>query len=128
MRAAAASIGLQALGIVGFGVSVVLSATVDGTSIGPALAQGAYFVVLALFVAAVAAGLFRGHRWARTPGIVIEIIVSAIGLWLAFPSDRLGWGLALALLGIVTGYLLVSPASNLWIARFPSLFGPDPDR
>lgn len=127
VRAAAASIGLQALGTVAFGVSVVLSSTGDGTAIGPALAQGAYFVVLAVGIAAVAAGLLRGRRWARTPGIVIEIIIVAIGLWLAFPSDRLAPGLALALLGGVTGYLLVSPPANLWIARFPPLFGPAPD-
>lgn len=127
VRAAAASIGLQALGAVVFGVSVVLSATGDGTSLGPALAQGAYFVVLAAGIAAVAVGLLRGRRWARTPGIVIQIILVAIGLWLAFPSDRLGAGLALVLLGGVTGYLLVSPPANLWIARFPPLFGPAQD-
>lgn len=127
VRAAAASIGLQALGIVAFGVSVVLSATGDGTSLGPALAQGAYFAVLAAGIAAVAVGLVRGRRWSRTPGIVIEIIVVAIGFWLAFPSDRLGAGLALVLLGGLTGYLLVSPPANLWIAQFPPLFGPDPD-
>lgn len=124
MRAAGVLIGLQALGIVAFGVVAGVSGIRDGHT-GPALAQVGYFVVLALFIAAVAAALLRGRRWGRTPGIVVQIITIAIGGWLASYGEHLAWGLALVLLGLVVGALLLSPAATVWIQRFPALFGPD---
>jgi hypothetical protein len=93
-----------------------------------ALATTAYFLVLATAMTAVAAGLLRGRRWARTPAVVIELIVALVGIYVAGPSEQLLVGSLLIASGGVTLALLVSGPANEWIRSFPPLFGPAPDQ
>ncbi len=93
-----------------------------------ALATASYFVVLALLIGAVGRGLLLGRRWARTPAIVVQIIFALVGFYLAVPSAQVLPGLGLIVVGVGTLALLLSKASNEWIRRFPSVFGPAPDR
>lgn len=125
IRVAGLSVGAQALGMVAFAAATVVSGARNRAPIGELLAQGGYFVVLAVFVAAVAAALLRGRRWGRTPALVLEIIVTGIGFYLAVPSGQPAAGLAVMLVGIGTGYLLLSRPANQWIGSFPPMFGPD---
>ncbi len=71
--------------------------------------------------------MLRGRRWGRTPCLVVQIVLVLIGVWLVAPSGQFGWGIALIVLGGVTGYLLVSKPANAWINRFPLPFA-EPDR
>jgi hypothetical protein len=128
VRAAGALVGLQACGLIAIAVVSVISGLGHHSGLGQLLAQGAYFVVLALFLAAIAAALIRGRRWGRTPAIVVQILAGAIGIWLAFPSGRPVWGIGLILLAVVTGGLLIGRSGTAWINEFPALFGPEPDR
>lgn len=91
-------------------------------------AQLGYFMVVALLLAAVAAGLSRGRRWSRTPAIVVQIVAIAIGFWTAVPSGRIGWGLGVIALGALTGALLIGRAGTAWIKSFPPLFDSWTDR
>ncbi len=93
-----------------------------------ALATAAYFLVLAALIAAVSRGLFQGRRWARTPAIVINLIVLLVGFYLAFPSGQLTPGIAMMLLGGGTVGLLVSRPTSAWVRSFPSLFGAESDQ
>ncbi len=96
---------------------------------GQLLAQVAYYLVLAMALAAVAAGLLRGRRWARTPAIVVQLITLGVGFYLAVPSGHPGWGVPVA--AVVPGRGV--PAGRQGgrangSSRFPPLFGPDPRR
>ncbi|AZI57502.1 hypothetical protein EH165_04315 [Nakamurella antarctica] len=93
-----------------------------------ALATAAYFVALTVLIAAVSKGLFQGRRWARTPALVINLIVLLVGFYLAFPSGQLAPGLAMMVLGGASVGLLVSKSSSEWIKSFPPLFGPMADQ
>lgn len=93
-----------------------------------ALATAAYFLVLAVLIGVVSRGLFQGRRWARTPAIVINLIVLLVGFYLAVPSAQVLPGIALIALGAATVGLLLSKSSTDWIRSFPSLFGAEPDR
>lgn len=128
VRIAGALVGLQALGVIAFASVSVVSGLGNHSGAGQLIAQAAYFLVLALFLAAIAAALIRGRRWGRTPAIVVQILAVAIGIWLAFPSAQPVWGLALCVWAIVTGVLLIGRAGTAWINEFPPLFGPAPDR
>lgn len=86
-------------------------------------AQVAYFVILGGALVFVASGLMRGRRWARTPALVAQVVVIAVGMWMAFPSSRLEQGLALIGVAALTFGLLVSPRANHWIKQFPAPFG-----
>lgn len=100
----------------------------DSGPVGHVLAQAAYFVVLALLLAACATAIIRGRRWGRTPCLLAQVVIVAIGVWMIAPSGQFAWGIALVLAGGVTGGLLVSGPANAWINLFPPPFAPEPDR
>jgi hypothetical protein len=107
------------------GVNLV-SGLAEGLSVGRTLAQVAYYLVLAAGLAFCAAGLLRGRRWARTPSLVAQVVVFAIGVWLIAPSGQYLWGPLLVLTGAAGAGLLLSRPANAWISRFPLPFaGPD---
>ena len=47
----------------------------------------------------------------------------AVGMWMAFPSERLPQGIALIGAGALTFVLLVTARANHWIRQFPQPFG-----
>ena len=118
---------IEAVGVLVLAVVNVLSGLSSDSPIGRNLAQGAYYVVLALLLLACASGVLRGRRWGRTPSLIAQIVVVAIGVWLVAPSGQYGWGIGLIVLGGVTGYLLVSKPANAWINKFPLPFA-EPDQ
>jgi hypothetical protein len=128
VRLAGVLVGLEAVGLLVLAALNLISGLRHHSAVGQLLAQIAYFVVLALFLAAIAAALLKGRRWGRTPAIVVQILTAAIGIWLAFPSSPPAWGIGLIVLAVVFGALLFGRAGTAWINEFPSLFGPEPDR
>jgi hypothetical protein len=118
----------QSLGVVVLTVIILISGFSHSAAVGQLLAQAAYFMVFAGAIATCGLALLRGRRWGRTPTIVVQIILVAVGYWMTVPSSRPGWGVPLIVLGLVTAGLLLTPAAIDWISRFPSLFGPEPDR
>jgi hypothetical protein len=121
-------LGVEAAGIAILAGVTLVSGLRNGARTAQLIGQFLYFVVLAFLVGLVAFGLLRGRRWSRTPAIVVQLVVVAIGVWMAVPSGRVVWGLGLIAIGLVAGGLLVTPSANAWITRFPPLFGEEPDR
>lgn len=128
VRIAAVLVGLQGVGLVALAGVTVSSGIANHARAVQLGAQGLYFVVLGGLLGLVASGLLRGRRWARTPALVAQVVVIAVGMWMAFPSARLGWGIGLIVAGVVTFALLVTPAANRWIRQFPRPFGPEQGR
>lgn len=123
VRAAAALVALEGVGLVVL-AGMTLASGISHDAAGAQLAaQTAYFLILGAALLLVAAGLARGRRWGRSPALVVQIVVIAIGMWMAFPSGRLPQGLALIGLGALVLALLVTPRANDWIRRFPAPFG-----
>ena len=127
MRVAALVVVVEAAALVGVGVLTLVSGLSNDANTGQLLAQVAYYLVLALALAAVATGLLRGRRWARTPAIVIQLITLGVGFYLAVPSGHPAWGVPVAAVALVTAFLLVGRAAGEWMRQFPPLFGPTPD-
>jgi len=113
---------LEAVGLFVLAGSTLVSGLTEDIAVGRTLAQTAYYVALALALAACASGVLRGRRWGRTPCLIVQVMLVAIGVWLIAPSGQFGWGIALVVVGGVTGYLLVSRPANTWINRFPIPF------
>lgn len=128
VAAAAALVCGQALGVVILAVVIVASGLTNSAAVGQLLAQGAYYVILAAGMAFCGLALLKGRRWGRTPTLVVQIVLAAVGYWMAVPSGRLLLGMAMILLAVITGGLLLTKSANDWISRFPSLFGPEPDQ
>ena len=68
----------------------------------------------------------HGRRWGRTPCLVAQVVLVAVGVWLIAPSGQYAWGIGLLALGGVTGYLLLSKPANAWISSFPLPFADEP--
>lgn len=125
--AAAYLVLLEAVGLVVLSGVNLVSGLTEGLSVGRTLAQVAYYLVLAAALGLCAGGLLRGRRWARTPSLVAQVVVFAIGVWLIAPSGQYLWGPLLVLAGVSGAGLLLSRPANAWISRFPLPFA-EPDR
>lgn len=123
MRIAAVLVALQGAGLVVLAGMTLFSGIAHGANTAQLGAQVAYFVILGGLLVLVCAGLLRGRRWARTPALVAEVVVFAVGMWMAFPSARLAPGLAIMALGAANFVMLVTPSANHWIRQFPTPFG-----
>lgn len=123
VRVAAILVALQGAGLVLLAAMTLLSGLDHGANGAQLGAQVGYFVILGVALGLVAAGLLRGRRWARSPALVAQVVVIAVGMWMAFPSARLSQGLALIGVGALALGLLVSPRANHWIKQFPAPFG-----
>ncbi len=128
VRVAAALVALQGIGLLVLAGLNGASGARHGARTEQLVAQVAYFVILGAALLLVASGLLRGRRWSRTPAIVVQVVVIAIGMWMAFPSGQLRWGLVVIVVGAACLALLVTPAANHWIRQFPRPFGLDRDR
>ena len=123
---AALLVFLEGVGLLVLAGATLLSGLSEGISVGRTLAQVLYYVVLALLLGVCANGVLRGRRWGRTPCLVAQFVLLAIGVWLIAPSGQYGWGIGLVAVSGVTGYLLLSRAANAWVNLFPLPFsGPD---
>lgn len=123
VRIAAILVAVQGLGLVVLAVATLFSGIAHRADTAQLGAQVGYFVILGGALVLVAGGLLRGRRWARTPALVAQVVVIAVGMWMAFPSARLSQGLSVIGIGVLTFGLLVSPRANHWIKQFPTPFG-----
>jgi hypothetical protein len=99
MRKVVLACGLtEAISVFGYGLSILISGTIDHSNVGSPLVQ---FIIYSLFGAALAAivrGLSLGQNWARTPFYLIQIFVAIAGYTLIS-----GDGSTVKAIGIVVG-------------------------
>ncbi len=119
VRASGLLVVLQSVGVVVLAVAIAVSGFGHAAAVGQLLGQTAYYLVLAALAAVCGWALLTGRRWGRTPVIVMQIIIGAIGYWMAVPSGRPVLGVALILLALLTGGLLLTRSANSWITELP---------
>lgn len=113
---AGALIGLQALLALAFTVFLVFQAfggdiSFDTKSV---LGQAAYFAVLTAGIGACSAGLLLGRTWARSPSIVLQVLLAGAAWYAIGPSDRPDIGIPAGVVALVTLVLLFRPATTAW--------------
>lgn len=77
-------------------------------------AEVGYYVVLAAGVFACAAGLLLGKTWARSPSLVVALLLAGVGWYAAGPSGRPGFGVPLILAGAAIVVLLFRRPARAW--------------
>jgi len=115
VRIAGALTLLPSLGLLVFGVIVLVDGLRTPTRPGNNIyVEAGTFIVVALAFLAAAAGLVLGRTWARSPVMVIALIVVGLGWYLAGPSGQPGWGVPVGLLGVAVLVLLFRQPSRAW--------------
>ena len=114
VRAAGVLVGLQALAAAVFTVALVVRSGDADLGTGAVLGQAGFFLLVAVAVGAVGAGLVRGRRWARTPALVVQFLLLPVVYSLIGPSRQVLLGLACGALVFATFMLLVNERSRIW--------------
>jgi hypothetical protein len=109
LRVATAAQAAEAVGLcVAIILNVIDSASGNDWTSSNAIAFIVLELIVAIGVAAVAAGLARVRPWSRTPAVLTQLFTVMIAIWL-LEAHRLAWGI---------------PALLLAIAGFAGLFAP----
>ncbi|MFC4000461.1 hypothetical protein ACFS2C_21390 [Prauserella oleivorans] len=101
---------LIAIGVV-LAVEHAASEPMSGNNI---YAEVAYYVVLGLGVLACATGLLLGKTWARSPSLVVGLLLIGIGWYATGPSDQAGFGVPIMIAGAAVVVLLFRRPSRAW--------------
>lgn len=117
VRLAGVLVALQGLAGVAFAVAVLVLAFGDsgGDSAGGNLfGEAGYFALLGAGVLACGVGLILGKTWARTPTLVIEILLLGVSWYAIGPSSRPAYGFPVAALCLLTLVLLLTAPARSW--------------
>jgi hypothetical protein len=77
-------------------------------------AEVVYYAVMGAGALACAAGLVLGKTWARSPGVVIALLLVGIGWYATGPSGKPAYGLPLIVTGVLIIVLLFRTPSRAW--------------
>ena len=120
VRAAAAIVGAQALGLV-VAALILIGKTVFGhpDSVARALFDAAFALAGAALLGLGARGLLRLSAGARTPVLVLEILAIPVSYSLAFQADRVAYGGPILVAAVAVIYLLFTPPARAGLDREP---------
>jgi hypothetical protein len=114
VRAAGVLVALEGLGGLALVVVIGLAGAGPMPSAGASLPVAAFFLLIGAAVLAVAAGLLVGRRWARTPAIVLQLLLLPVVYTLLGPNRQLLFGVLTGAVVITAFLLLIGERSRRW--------------
>jgi carbon starvation protein CstA len=116
LGAAGAQAGEAAAVLVASLLAGVDTASGRSYQVGSGVALTLIGVVTAAALAWVAAGLFRGRPWSRTPALLTQLFVGIVGIYLV-QGHRYEWGVPCLVLAVAGFAALLAPPSLRALAR-----------
>ena len=113
VRAAGVIVGLQGLGGLAFAVAVLVQPGVLRAS--DRYGEAAFFALLAAAVGGFGIALVLGKRGARSPVVVIQLLLLGIAGYATVPSSRPEYGIPVAVVCVVVLYLLLNSRARDWV-------------
>ena len=113
VRLAGGLVGLEGLVGVGFAGFLALNAASATQDVGGVLGEAGLFLVIGLGVLALARGLLRGRFWARTPTIVVQLLMLPVA-WSLLTGHRVLIGLVTGAVSLAGLGLLMCPPARDW--------------
>jgi hypothetical protein len=114
VRLAGLLVGLQ--GVASAVVAVWFLMAVIGGSTGPApLATAVWFAGSAAVLVAVGVNLVRGRHGARTPAVVVQLLLLGVAWYATGPSSQPAYGIPAAVFCLTVLVLLFCPPAVRWV-------------
>lgn len=116
VRAAGVIAALPGLASLVFAVVLLFDALGGTTTAGgnSVYGQAAYYAILGAGLLACGVGLVLGYTWARSPSVVIALIMIGVGWYVGGPSGRPEWGVPIAVAAVALIVLLFRERSREW--------------
>jgi hypothetical protein len=118
VRAAAVVVCAQGALAAAFAVLLAIASSIGSAEraqkLTGVLAEAGFFLVLAAAVLAVGVALLRGHRWARTPALVLQVVLLGVAWYTLGPSGRPEYGVPIGLVSLATAAALLGPKARAW--------------
>jgi hypothetical protein len=114
VRVAAAVVCLQGLLGLLFAVALVVRAFDGVERVADVLGEAGYFALLGGGVLAVGGALLRGRRWARTPALVVQLLLLGVAWYAAGSSGRPEYGVPVGLVCLATVGALLTVRARAW--------------
>ncbi|WP_037345249.1 hypothetical protein [Sciscionella sediminilitoris] len=103
------------------GIAFIVGVLAGGAqSITNRLAEAGYFALLSAGVIAVAVGLLRGARWARTPAVVLQILLVGVAYYALNGASRPEIAFPVVAFAIAVIVLLFVRVSREWAWGTPN--------
>jgi hypothetical protein len=112
VRVAGVLLGLQGLGGIVFAVVLLVQPGV--LTVRDRLGEAGFFALMAAGVIGFGVALVLGKRGARSPAVVIELLLVGIAGYATVPSSRPEYGIPVAVVCLVVLYLLLNPRARAW--------------
>ncbi|MEU6152230.1 hypothetical protein ABZ816_19755 [Actinosynnema sp. NPDC047251] len=114
LRAAGVLTALEGLVGLGFAVLLVLHAVDADQRLVNVLGEAAYFAVLYGGVLAAGIALVLGKHWARTPSIVVQLVLLGVAWYAYGPSGQQLYGALVGVYAVVVIVLLFTNPVRRW--------------
>ena len=113
VRVGGALVGLQGLG--GLVFAVVLLVQPGVLTASDRLGESGFFALIAAAVIGFGTALVFGKRGARSPAVLIELLLLGIAGYATVPSKRPEYGIPVAVLCVLVLYLLLNTRGREWV-------------
>jgi hypothetical protein len=115
VRAAAVVVCLQGLAVlVAAGWLVALELRGE-SQLGNVYAEAAFFALMAIAVLVCGVALLLGKPGARTPAVVIQVLLLGVAWYAIGPSSRPAYGIPVAMISVLTLVLLLGAQARNWV-------------
>lgn len=120
VRAAGVLTSLQGIVGLAFTVALLVRSTagdlgrVGTLQRGETFGEAGYYAVLGLAVLAIGAGLWFGKHWARTPALLLQLLLLGAAWYAIGPSGRIAVGLVIAVPAVIVVWLLFNREGRKW--------------
>lgn len=96
-------------------VTLLFDVLAGETVLPGSYAEVAVFLLLGAGAIAAAGGLVLGRTWARSPVVVIALMMLGIGWYVTGPSDKAVFGVPVLLAGVAVLVLLFRRPARAWV-------------
>ncbi|MDT7728472.1 MAG: hypothetical protein QOI21_5048 [Actinomycetota bacterium] len=115
VRLAGAITGLPGLALLVLAALLLVNGSGEAPQAGNNIyAEVAYYLVLAAGTLFCAGGLLLGKTWARSPAVVVALLLVGVGWYSAGPASQPALGVPLAAIGVAVLVLLFRRPSRAW--------------